>query len=70
MNMTFYEYLNSKRVKKAEELLYHTKELSITEVAMGAGFSSISAFNRTFKMIKNCSPSDYRKIRYQGIVKN
>ena len=70
MNMTFYEYLNSKRVKKAEELLYHTKELSITEVAMGAGFSSISAFNRTFKMIKNCSPSDYRKIRYQAIVKN
>ncbi|MBS5958086.1 MAG: helix-turn-helix domain-containing protein [Clostridiales bacterium] len=70
MNMTFYEYLNSKRVKKAEELLYHTKELSITEVAMGAGFSSISAFNRTFKMIKNCSPSDYRKIRYQAIIKN
>lgn len=67
MNMTFYEYLNSKRVKKAEELLYHTKELSITEVAMGSGFSSISAFNRTFKMIKNCSPSDYRKIRQQAI---
>ena len=22
MNMTFYEYLNSKRVKRAEELLY------------------------------------------------
>lgn len=70
MNMTFYEYLNSKRVKKAEELLYNTKELSITEVAMGAGFSSISAFNRTFKMIKNCSPSDYRKIRYKAIVQD
>ncbi|WP_077609966.1 helix-turn-helix domain-containing protein [Clostridium sp. Marseille-P2415] len=65
MNMTFYEYLNSKRVKKAEELLYNAKELSITDVAMGSGFSSMSAFNRTFKMLKNCSPSDYRKIRQQ-----
>ncbi|MCI5647952.1 MAG: helix-turn-helix domain-containing protein [Fusicatenibacter sp.] len=60
MNMTFYEYLNSKRVKRAEELLYN-KEMSITDVAMNSGFSSLSAFNRTFKTIKNCSPSDYRK---------
>ncbi|HCD46236.1 MAG TPA: hypothetical protein DEQ64_21450 [Lachnoclostridium sp.] len=66
MNMTFYEYLNSRRVKKAEELLYNTKEMSITDVAMGSGFSSMSTFNRTFKMIKRCSPSDYRKIRQQA----
>ncbi len=26
MNMTFYEYLNSKRVKRAEELLYDKKD--------------------------------------------
>jgi|UniRef100_UPI0006D1641E AraC-like DNA-binding protein len=66
MNMTFYEYLNSRRVKRAEELLYNTREMSITDVAMGSGFSSMSAFNRTFKMIKRCSPSDYRKIRQQA----
>ena len=65
MNMTFYEYLNFKRVKRAEELLYNAGEMSITEVAMGSGFSSMSAFHRTFKMIKNCSPSDYRRIRKQ-----
>lgn len=62
MNMTFYQYLNSKRVKKAEELLYHSKDLSITDVAMRSGFFSMSAFNRTFKMLKHCSPSDYRKM--------
>ena len=60
MNMTFYEYLNSKRVKRAEELLYN-QEMSVTDVAMNSGFSSLSAFNRTFKNIKNCAPSDYRK---------
>lgn len=35
MNMTFYEYLNSKRVKRAEELLYD-KKMSITDVAMNS----------------------------------
>lgn len=59
MNMTFYEYLNSKRMKRAQELLYST-EMSITEVAMNSGFSSLSAFNRTFKTMNGCSPSEYR----------
>lgn len=67
MNMTFYEYLNSKRVKRAEELLYN-KEMSITDVAMNSGFSSLSAFNRTFKALRNCSPSDFRKKRLSGIM--
>lgn len=59
MNMTFYEYLNSKRVKRAEGLLYST-EMSITDVAMNSGFSSLSAFNRTFKSVEGCSPSEFR----------
>lgn len=62
MNMTYYDYLNSRRVKRAEELLYK-QEMSITDVAMNSGFSSLSAFNRTFKALKNCAPSDYRKRR-------
>lgn len=63
MDMTFYEYLNEKRITKAEELLY-TTVLSITDIAMNSGFSSISAFNRTFKSIKGCSPSEYRNKLY------
>lgn len=59
MNMTFYEYLNSRRVQRAKELLY-SKELSITDVAMNSGFSSLSAFNRTFKSANSCSPSEFR----------
>lgn len=59
MDMTFYEYLNQKRITKAEELLY-TTVLSVTDIAMRSGFSSISAFNRTFKSIKGCSPREYR----------
>lgn len=59
MDMTFYEYLNERRITKAEELLY-TTVLSVTDIAMQSGFSSISAFNRTFKTMKGCSPSEYR----------
>ncbi|MCI6995217.1 MAG: AraC family transcriptional regulator [Eubacterium sp.] len=57
--MTFYEYLNQKRVAKAEELLITTDQ-SVTEIAMNSGFSSISSFNRTFKSLKGCSPTVYR----------
>jgi len=60
MNMTFYEYLNKKRVKCAEGLLYNT-EMSITDVAMNSGFSSMSSFDRTFKALNRCSPSEFRE---------
>lgn len=59
MNMTFYEYLNKKRVECAEGLLYST-EMSITDVAMNSGFASMSAFDRTFKAVIGCSPSEFR----------
>ena len=59
MNMTFYEYLNQKRILRAEEYLSTTED-SITQIAMNSGFSSLSAFNRTFKNLKGCSPTLYR----------
>ncbi len=56
---TFCDYLNYRRIKATEELLPHP-ELSITEIAMQVGFSSISTFNRLFRLYKKCSPSEYR----------
>lgn len=35
---------------------------SITEVALQSGFSSLSTFNRTFKRLKGCTPSEYRSL--------
>lgn len=58
---TFYEYLCYKRIKSAEELLVHP-DLSITEIALQSGFSSISTFNRIFKHYKNTTPSEYRSL--------
>jgi len=58
-NTTFYKYLNLKRIANAE-LLLSDPEISITEVAIRSGFSSLSAFIRMFKMIKQCTPTEFR----------
>lgn len=56
---TFCDYLTFRRIKVAEDYLA-SPDYSITEVAMQAGFSSISTFNRLFKQQKGCTPSEYR----------
>lgn len=57
----FSHYLNEYRIKKAEYLLV-SSGMSIAEIAYNVGFSSIVTFNRSFKGIKGCSPSVYKKI--------
>ena len=61
---SFYKYLNKKRIEQAEKLLVDP-ELSITEVALQSGFSSLSAFIRMFKLIKDCTPTEFRNL-YEG----
>lgn len=65
MDMTFYDYLNQKRIKQAT-LLLHNEEMSVTEIAMESGFNSISTFNRTFLSAHGMSPSAYRSSRRGG----
>ena len=60
-NITFYKYLNQKRIAHAEMLLTDP-EISITEVALHSGFSSLSAFIRMFKIIKSCTPTEFRNL--------
>lgn len=57
----FYEYLCFRRIKAAEALLLRS-DISITEVALQSGFSSLSTFNRMFKKLKKCTPSKYRRL--------
>lgn len=59
-NYTFCAYVTRRRIKVAEDLLAQP-DLSITEVALHSGFPSISTFNRVFKQIKGCTPSEYRE---------
>lgn len=63
-NMSFYKYVNKKRIATAETLLIN-HQLSITEVALRSGFSSPSAFIRMFKIIKSCTPTEFRQMYTQ-----
>jgi AraC-like DNA-binding protein len=58
-NMSYYKYLNKKRIEYAEKLLVN-KELTITEIALQCGFSSLSAFIRMFKIVKDCTPTEFK----------
>lgn len=62
-NISFYKYVNQKRITKATELLINPKN-SITDVALNCGFSSLSSFIRMFKIIKGCTPTDFRNMYY------
>lgn len=59
MNMSWYDYLISRRIMQAEKLLTD-QDLSIMQVAMKSGFSSLATFNRVFRAKKNCTPSQYK----------
>lgn len=54
------EYVNRVRISFAQKLLLDPS-VSITEVAMSSGFTSITTFNRVFKEIKHCTPSEFKK---------
>lgn len=60
-NITFYKYVNQKRIEKAAKLLTEPKN-SITDIAINCGFSSISSFIRMFKIIKGCTPTEFRNM--------
>jgi len=57
---TFVNYLNDIRIGYAARWLVE-KDLSISEIAFKSGFNNIANFNRNFKAIKKCTPSEYRE---------
>lgn len=60
-NTTFYQFLTLKRVLTAERYLAST-DLTVSEIALQAGFDSISSFNRVYKQLRGCTPSQYRRL--------
>ncbi len=58
---SFKEYLCQRRIQNAMEMLIHTSR-PMHEVAAESGFSSVATFNRSFRELKNCTPTQYRAI--------
>lgn len=61
LHSSFYEYVNSWRVRKAEQLLASTS-LPLEEVAGRSGFNSLSSFRRYFIKTVGCTPAMYRRM--------
>ncbi len=60
-SISYLQYINARRTKAAETLLLDP-DIPITEVAMRSGFKSLTTFNRIFKDIKHCTPTDFKKL--------
>ncbi len=61
MSTNFSEYVNHIRISKAEFILA-TSDKSITDIAMAVGFTTTSYFIQQFKLFKNITPKQYRKL--------
>lgn len=53
-------YLTRRRMERAQDLL-RSANLSVTEVCMLVGFSSLGSFSACFKRLVGASPSEYRE---------
>ncbi|MBM7662293.1 AraC family transcriptional regulator of adaptative response / methylphosphotriester-DNA alkyltransferase methyltransferase [Bacillus mesophilus] len=62
-------YLEKVRVDKATHLLLFS-DMTNLEICYEVGFQSPSNFYRVFRMQKNCSPSEYRKLNMEGDSKD
>lgn len=57
---TMTSFITQHRISHAQRLLVTTGD-TVLEVALAAGFQSLSRFNEAFKAACGCSPRDYRK---------
>ncbi|AYO56872.1 AraC family transcriptional regulator [Chryseobacterium sp. 6424] len=64
---TFINYLNEIRVSYAARWLIE-KDMSISGIAYKCGFNNIANFNKIFKTLKKCTPSEFRN-QFTGIKK-
>jgi AraC-like DNA-binding protein len=69
IGMPWVNYLRGLRVHRAAAYLCEGK-LSITEVALAAGFESQSHFNVTFRSLMRVSPTAYQQLHNNGQPRN
>ncbi len=62
LGTTFYDYINSHRITRAEELLSEpSNRYSVEQLAELSGFNSLSTFRRAFLKKHGLSPGQYRE---------
>jgi AraC-like DNA-binding protein len=59
--MAPYNFLITIRIEKAVELLRET-DMSVMDISLACGFTSLTSFNKAFKSLVGLSPTKYRSI--------
>jgi AraC-like DNA-binding protein len=60
MGLSFTEYVNFRKIKRAEQLLL-TRDLSVTEVGDQIGMANMAHFYKMFKRFNGCSPKEFQR---------
>jgi two-component system, response regulator YesN len=61
MGLSYQDYLNSRRITKAKNLL-RTSPLNVSEIAVSLGFADPTGFGRIFKKLTSHTPSAFRSL--------
>ena len=65
VNISIYEYIISKKILNACELI--NKGYHIERAAAESGFNNMASFNKHFKRIKRMTPSEYRSLNRKRV---
>ncbi len=70
LSCSFSELLSRERINAAKKLMISPEgnSMSIIDVAFGVGFRSKSNFNKEFRKITGCTPSEYRHLAHSERV--
>jgi AraC-like DNA-binding protein/quercetin dioxygenase-like cupin family protein len=60
MGIPFTEYVNLRKIKRAEQLLL-TRDLSVTEIGDQIGMPNMAHFYKMFKRFNGCSPKEFQR---------
>ena len=60
-----YSYIQSKRILKAIKLLKQQK-MTVTQIAFECGYNNTVSFNKAFKKVMGCTPSDLKQKTCDG----
>lgn len=60
MSLSFTEYVNFRKIKRAEQLLL-TRDMSVSEVGDQIGMANMAHFYKMFKRFNGCSPKEFQR---------
>lgn len=57
----FNDYINQLRIAEASERLLAEPDTPILNIALDVGYRTLSSFNRAFREIRQCTPTEFRR---------